>query len=126
MIADLYGAPLDFDETVWIELVERFQRLGRVPSPSNRSQAEVPRGAVVLRNRWGTAPGLWLEGAPGMTIMLPGVPLEMRKLLEHDAPVVSPAIDRLPVDLHQARRWLLEPGEQVQRGGLAAASQTDD
>jgi nicotinamide-nucleotide amidase len=38
----------------------------------------------VLRNRWGTAPGLWFEGAPGLVIMLPGVPGEMRKLVEHE------------------------------------------
>jgi nicotinamide-nucleotide amidase len=84
VIADLYAAPLEFDDTVWANLLERFARLQRRPAESNRSQAEVPRGAVVLRNRWGTAPGLWLEGQPGLTIMLPGVPLEMRKLLEHE------------------------------------------
>ena len=83
-IADLYGATLEFDESVWANLLDRFARLQRQPAASNRSQAEVPRGAVVLRNRWGTAPGLWLEGAPGLTIMLPGVPREMRKLLEHE------------------------------------------
>jgi competence/damage-inducible protein CinA-like protein len=83
-VAELFGAPLDFDEAVWAALVERFARLGRVPVESNRSQAEVPRGATVLRNRWGTAPGLWIEGAPGLVIMLPGVPGEMRKLLEHE------------------------------------------
>jgi nicotinamide-nucleotide amidase len=45
----------------------------------------------VLRNRWGTAPGLWLDGPVpaldgkrGLVIMLPGVPSEMRKLLEHE------------------------------------------
>jgi nicotinamide-nucleotide amidase len=38
----------------------------------------------VLRNRWGTAPGLWLEAAPGLAIMLPGVPHEMRKLLQNE------------------------------------------
>jgi nicotinamide-nucleotide amidase len=38
----------------------------------------------VLPNRWGTAPGLWLEGAPGLAILLPGVPGEMRRLLEHE------------------------------------------
>jgi nicotinamide-nucleotide amidase len=84
VIADLYDAPLEFDDTVWTHLVERFARLERTPPQSNRSQAEVPRGAIVLRNRWGTAPGLWLEGAPGLTIMLPGVPLEMRRLMEHE------------------------------------------
>ncbi|HYF40116.1 MAG TPA: competence/damage-inducible protein A [Gemmatimonadales bacterium] len=84
VIADLYAAPLVFDESVWATLLDRFARLQRKPAESNRSQAEVPRGATILRNRWGTAPGLWLEGSPGLTIMLPGVPLEMRKLLEHE------------------------------------------
>ena len=83
-VAELYGSPLDFDESVWSDLLARFARLGRPPAASNRTQAQVPRGAVVLRNRWGTAPGLWLEGAPGLTVMLPGVPQEMRMLLEHE------------------------------------------
>jgi len=84
VVADLFGAPLGFDDSVWESLVERFRRFGRVPVASNRSQAEVPEGAIVLRNRWGTAPGLWLGGAPGLVIMLPGVPYEMRMLLEHE------------------------------------------
>jgi nicotinamide-nucleotide amidase len=84
VVADLYGMPLEFDETVWSDLVARFARAQRAPAASNRSQAEVPRGATVLRNRWGTAPGLWLESALGLTIMLPGVPSEMRKLLEFE------------------------------------------
>jgi nicotinamide-nucleotide amidase len=83
-VAELYGLPLEFDETVWSDIVARFARAHRTPVASNRGQAEVPRGATVLRNRWGTAPGLWLEGPPGLTIMLPGVPREMRKLLEHE------------------------------------------
>jgi nicotinamide-nucleotide amidase len=84
VVAELYQAPLEFDETVWASLLERFARLQRQPPVSNRSQAEVPRGAAVLRNRWGTAPGLWMEGSPGLTIMLPGVPQEMRMLLLHE------------------------------------------
>jgi nicotinamide-nucleotide amidase len=84
VVAELYGWPLRFDEAIWSDLVGRFRRLGREPAPANRVQAEVPDGAVVLPNRWGTAPGLWLEGPPGLTIMLPGVPNEMRKLLEHE------------------------------------------
>jgi nicotinamide-nucleotide amidase len=84
VVAELFGAPLDFDESVWASLLARFARMQRKPAPSNRSQAEVPRGATVLPNRWGTAPGLWLEGEPGLAIMLPGVPLEMRQLLEHE------------------------------------------
>ncbi len=85
VVADLFGVPLDFHEELWEALVERFARMGRVAPPVNRLQAEVPRGALVLRNQWGTAPGLWLEDKPpGIVIMLPGVPREMRKLLEHE------------------------------------------
>ena len=99
VVADLFDAPLRFDDSVWDNLVERFRRFGRVPVESNRSQAEVPEGAVVLRNRWGTAPGLWLRGAPGQVIMLPGVPFEMRMLMEHEvlprlAAVASGAVIR--------------------------------
>ena len=80
VVAGIYGWPLDFDEQLWQALVERYRRRGRVPAESNRSQAEVPRGALVLPNRWGSAPGLWLEDARGLVVMLPGVPLEMRNL----------------------------------------------
>ncbi len=84
IVAGLFGAPLEFDERIWTLLLDRFARMGRAPVQSNRSQAEVPKGATVLPNRWGTAPGLWLEGAPGLVVMLPGVPLEMRNLLVHE------------------------------------------
>ena len=83
-VARVFGVPLDFDESVWQAVVARFAKLGRVPGESNRIQAEIPRGATVLPNRWGTAPGIWLEGAPGLVIMLPGVPYEMRNLLRHE------------------------------------------
>ncbi len=84
VVAELFQAPLQFDDAIWMSLLDRFAGLERKPAESNRSQAEVPRGATVLPNRWGTAPGLWLEGAPGLVIMLPGVPLEMRRLLQHE------------------------------------------
>jgi nicotinamide-nucleotide amidase len=83
-VAGLYDAPLEFDPVIWQTLEERFARLGRTVPATNRSQAEVPRGALVLPNRWGTAPGLWLEGSLGLTILLPGVPREMRELMRHE------------------------------------------
>jgi len=83
-VAELLALPLEFHDAIWQQLVERFRGLGREPVASNRSQAEVPRGGTVLRNRWGTAPGLWLESSRGLVIMLPGVPLEMRNLLAHE------------------------------------------
>jgi nicotinamide-nucleotide amidase len=91
-VAEMFGLPLEFDETVWADVLARFARLQRTPAASNRSQAEVPVGATILRNRWGTAPGLWLEApyaesprnGAGLVVMLPGVPFEMRMLLQHE------------------------------------------
>ena len=83
-VAGLFGTPVVFDEALWQALLERYARYRRTPTANNRSQAEIPQGAVVLPNRWGSAPGLWLEGAAGLVIMLPGVPSEMRNLLHHE------------------------------------------
>lgn len=90
-VAEIFGVPLEFDDQVWDSLVERYARLMRRQAARNRCQAEVPRGASVLPNRWGSAPGLWLEGEPGLVIMLPGVPLELRNLMRHE---VAPRISR--------------------------------
>jgi nicotinamide-nucleotide amidase len=84
VVAELFGMPIVFDDGLWSALLERYTRLGRTPAASNRSQAEVPAGGTVLPNRWGSAPGLWLESERGLAIMLPGVPLEMRNLLAHE------------------------------------------
>lgn len=81
-VAALLGQPLAFDQAVWDELVSRWQRIGRTISESNRSQAMVPEGGTVLPNRWGSAPGLWLDSPRGLVILLPGVPLELRGLLD--------------------------------------------
>ncbi|HET7024126.1 MAG TPA: competence/damage-inducible protein A [Gemmatimonadales bacterium] len=83
-VADLFGVPLEFQEPLWQSLVERYRRRGMTPVASNRSQAEVPRGATVLTNPWGSAPGLWMEGPLGLVVMLPGVPREMEHLLEDE------------------------------------------
>ena len=84
VVADLLGMPLEFDDEAWEWVLTRYRRFGRAPVESNRSQAMVPRGGTALHNQWGTAPGLWLESARGLVVMLPGVPLEMRMLMEHE------------------------------------------
>ncbi len=81
VVAELFGAPLEFQDWIWDKLVAKWATFGRTISETNRCQAEVPRGATVLTNRRGTAPGLWLAGGPGEVVMLPGVPSEMKGLL---------------------------------------------
>lgn len=94
-VAALVDMPLEFDEAVWTDLVERWRRIGREISDSNRSQAMVPRGATVLPNRWGSAPGLWIDSPRGLVILLPGVPIEFRGLL--DEQVIPRLQARLPL-----------------------------
>ena len=48
----------------------------------NRRQAMVPRGAIVLENPRGTAPGLWIERSGTSVALLPGPPREMTPMLE--------------------------------------------
>ncbi|MGE5759739.1 MAG: competence/damage-inducible protein A, partial [Gemmatimonadota bacterium] len=80
-VAGLFGRELVLYEDVLRHIEERFRRFGRAMTPSNRIQAELPRGSVVLPNPRGTAPGIWLEDGDRLVIMLPGVPVEMRGLL---------------------------------------------
>lgn len=50
----------------------------------NIDQALVPSKAKVLMNKFGSAPGMWLEKNNKIFISLPGVPYEMKALMEHE------------------------------------------
>ena len=82
-IADLFGRDLVPDEERWEALRALWKERGRGEIPeTNRTQIMIPRGATVLTNRHGTAPGIWLEDERGRwCAMLPGVPREMRGML---------------------------------------------
>jgi len=82
-IAELFGRDLVPDEERWEALRALWQERGRGEIPeTNRTQIMIPRGATVLTNRHGTAPGIWLEDERGRwCAMLPGVPREMRGML---------------------------------------------
>jgi nicotinamide-nucleotide amidase len=81
-VARVLGVPLDVDETIVERLRERFARRGMTMPEINRRQAMVPRGAAVLPNPNGTAPGLWLEHGRTAIVLLPGPPREMKPMFE--------------------------------------------
>lgn len=58
----------------------------------NRDQALVPASAKVLHNKLGTAPGLWFEFHKTIYVFMPGVPFEMKYLMENE---VIPRIRKL-------------------------------
>ena len=64
-----------------IDLIERA--LGRVASQINKDQALVPSRCTVLYNQVGTAPGMWIKKENTVFISLPGVPYEMKYLIEN-------------------------------------------
>ncbi|AWI25920.1 CinA family nicotinamide mononucleotide deamidase-related protein [Flavobacterium pallidum] len=51
---------------------------------SNIDQALVPSKSTVLFNQYGTAPGIWMKKGKTVFISLPGVPYEMKGLMEHE------------------------------------------
>jgi nicotinamide-nucleotide amidase len=81
-IAGALGLPLDSDEAILAGIRARFERRGMTMPDINRRQAMVPRGAVVLENTRGTAPGLWIERRGTAMLVLPGPPREMIPMLD--------------------------------------------
>ena len=78
-LADFFDVPLEERPEVLEDIVQKFARRGRSMSPSNRKQALLPRGADVLPNPAGSAPGVIWEPRPGLVVMtFPGVPKEMQ------------------------------------------------
>lgn len=77
------GVELVFHEPSWQQILAWFGRRDRAVSESNRVQAEFPRGAEPLENRWGTAPGFAVTLVKARCFTLPGVPSEMEAMLAH-------------------------------------------
>jgi nicotinamide-nucleotide amidase len=59
-----------------------FRSLGREMPPANQVQALCPRGATVLVNFWGTAPGIRARVGRSTVYAFPGVPKEMAPMYE--------------------------------------------
>ena len=81
-VARVLDLPMDVDEEIVARLKDRFARRGMTMPEINRRQAMVPRGASVLPNPNGTAPGLWIERGRTAILLMPGPPREMKPMLE--------------------------------------------
>ena len=81
-LARMFGMALVRDEAVY-EQVRRMTELRHIDfNELNQAQALVPEGCVVLPNRCGTAPGMWFERDGRVLVSLPGVPFEMKALVD--------------------------------------------
>lgn len=71
------------DENLLNSIKEYFDQKNYNMTKNNYSQAFLPEGAKVIKNNWGTAPGILLKESDYMIISLPGVPSEMKKMFSN-------------------------------------------
>jgi nicotinamide-nucleotide amidase len=81
-LAEALGLRLERRSEIEAFLREKFRRMGREMPESNLVQADVPEGARYLLPERGTAPGLVVEAEGRRLYAVPGVPAEMREMLE--------------------------------------------
>ena len=81
-VARAAGVGLELRPELVREIQRVFRRFGRPMPESNRVQAELPEGAEAIPNPVGTAPGFALEIGAAWVVALPGVPRELRRLLD--------------------------------------------
>jgi nicotinamide-nucleotide amidase len=82
-VAERLQMPIRRDEDFLSRMRARFKRRG-FPMPAvNEKQADFLVGARVLENPRGTAPGFWIEKGGVEYVILPGVPSEMREILQN-------------------------------------------
>src|ERR1700727_3131053 len=83
--AEAFGKKLIFHQDILDGIAVKFARRKIAMNDLQRPQAMVPEGGVVLDNPNGTAPGLIVENAKTVAILLPGPPRELRPMWENEA-----------------------------------------
>jgi nicotinamide-nucleotide amidase len=104
LLCKYFGGKMVVNEQVLLHVKYLFEHVYRRPGgmlERNIKQAEVPDNCTVLMNERGTAPGMWFEKEGKVYVSLPGVPHEMKGLMEKE---VLPRLLRqfhMPVILHE-------------------------
>lgn len=79
--ADIFGFEFAMDEQLQREIQARFPHR----DVAAKDQARIPKGAKVLVNKVGTAPGLFFQEKGKALLLLPGVPKEMEPMFLQEA-----------------------------------------
>ncbi len=113
LLCEYFGGKLVFDEGALKNVTNIFENILKRPMiERNLKQAEVPDVCTVLQNKRGTAPGMWFEKIDGagkkkVFVSMPGVPFEMKGMMEDD---VIPMLQKQFSFPHIAHRTLLTFG----------------
>ncbi|MBI2423043.1 MAG: CinA family nicotinamide mononucleotide deamidase-related protein [Candidatus Hydrogenedentes bacterium] len=81
-VAEVMGVELAYHPELFEEVVARFRHLNLSIPENNKKQAWLPVGARAIPNPNGTAPGLLAEDARGVITCMPGVPSELKPMLQ--------------------------------------------
>ena len=81
-LAEVMNVPLDRDEAIVEKIRAMFGARGRTMPENNLLQADVPRGATIIAQTRGTAPGLICAVGQKVVYAVPGVPYEMTDMFE--------------------------------------------
>lgn len=87
--ASAFGVELDENVDAVSQIEARYRSRNRPMPPANRVQALLPRGATLLENEMGTAPGFSFDTGTSLLFFFPGVPFEMKPMVER---FVLPAV----------------------------------
>jgi nicotinamide-nucleotide amidase len=100
-LCDYFNTYLVEDKDVLNDVTEFFSKRNKDVSAINRKQAEVPFGCKVIRNKNGTAPGIWIEKNNVHFISMPGVPYEMKGMVMDDIIPAFKKMYELPFIYHK-------------------------
>lgn len=81
-IVKYFNTELVQSKEVLEDINQFFAKRGRTVTELNASQALVPGIATPIRNKRGTAPGMWIEHNGKIYVVMPGVPFEMKGMME--------------------------------------------
>lgn len=100
-LCEYFKTTMRFDEGAYEDVVTIFTTFGKEVSLLNRKQAEVPAICEVIRNKNGTAPGLWFNVDGKIIISMPGVPYEMKALMTEKIIPKIKSLLKLPFIVHK-------------------------
>jgi nicotinamide-nucleotide amidase len=107
LLCDYFAGKMVVNEMVLEHVTAIFRRLNRPIIERNMKQAEVPDVCTVLMNKRGTAPGMLFRKGNCIYISMPGVPHEMKGIMQNEVLPLLQKEYEMPFILH---RTLLTAG----------------
>jgi nicotinamide-nucleotide amidase len=106
ILADFFGCTLAYHAEALQDVTEFFAKRGRTLTDINRDQALLPTKCRFIPNKQGTAPAMWFKELDTIWVSMPGVPFEMKAIMETE---VLPRLIKhfqLPVIVHQVMKTI--------------------